>query len=253
MALGRVPVVSMYYSESANPRYRKVPMSLLTRVAPIARALLNLTSQGQLDIYMAIGILAAQGVKANELPTEVSPMCWISMPSDSSVEQIRPAVEHIREKREWAMMYMSEMLRLGKVGGATGELKSRATSGFQVQAERTDLDNEMCATAGRLERVESEVLALAVSRYVGKNVSPIDLGYSVEYNKRFVLSSVDEVLGDAERYFRLGIQDESPTLTKTMVQRIAAAVLRPVDPRNAAIAEELTASSWDGIGDLESG
>jgi len=59
MRLGIPPVIRFYYRESARPEYRGVPLSLLTRVAPVARALLNLISQGQLDIYMAIGVLAA--------------------------------------------------------------------------------------------------------------------------------------------------------------------------------------------------
>jgi hypothetical protein len=239
MTLGAVPVACFYFRESLRPEYRKVPLSLLTRIAPVARALLNLISQGQLDIYMAIGVLAAMGVDAERLPTEIAPMCWLGFPEGATVEHIRPAVEHVREKREWVRMLMEAILRMGKVIGAAGELKGRATSGFQVEAERTDLDNEMSATAAQAEQVETEIVRLAVSRKAGRLVDHGEIGYSVEYNKKYVLTPILDILRQAKEYFALGVQEDVPQMTRVFLRRVLDAMLKKDNPGYKACLEQI--------------
>lgn len=238
-AAGTVPVVAFYFGESLRPEYRKVPLSLLTRIAPVARALLNLLSQGQLDIYMAIGILAATGVQADELPTEIAPMCWIGLPDGAAVQHIRPAVEHVREKREWARTYLDAMLRMGKLTGAAGRTSGSATSGFQVEAERTDLDNELSATAAQAEEVEREIVRLAISRREGRPVGHNETGYSVEYNKKYVLTPVLDILRQAREYFALGVADDVPRMTRAFLRRVLDATLKKDHPQYAACVEQI--------------
>lgn len=238
-----LPVVPFYYAQSANPEYPKIPLGVLTRVTPIARAMLNLVSQGQLDLYMAIGILAAAGLSTEGLPSEVGPMCWISMPQDASVTQLAPNVAHIAEKREWLAVMTDAMLRMGKVTTKQGE--SKANSGIQVAVERTDLDNEMRSTAGQLERVERDVMRLAVSRQIGKDVSADELGYGVEYNRRYVLAGVSDILAQAESFLALNVHEQVPALAKVFTKRVADNVIRPTDPRYQEVVDQIEAATWD--------
>jgi hypothetical protein len=229
-ALGVVPVVPLYYRTSTHRQYGPMPLSLMTRISPVARGLLNLLSQGQLDIYMAIGILAASGVEPDQLPREVAPMCWLGLPDGAKVQHITPAVEHIREKRAWAQMLMEAILRMGKLLGATGKLTGSANSGFQVQAERTDLDNEMSATAGQLEQVEREVMALMISRQEGRRIDPDRIGYSVAYNRKFVLTAVGDLLEQARTLLSIPAPAKIPELSRLFLQRVLDAVLRRDHP-----------------------
>ena len=135
---------------------------------------------------------------------------------------------------------------MGKVIGATGQLKGRATSGFQVQAERTDLDNEMAATAGQLERVEQEVVALAISRHAGRLITLREVGYTVEYNRRFVLTPLNEILNQAAKAFALGVADSTPDLLRPFLRRALDAVMKPSDPRYEAIARQIAEADLAG-------
>ena len=169
------------------------------------------------------------------LPREVSPMCWLSLPDGASVTHIRPAVEHIAEKRHWAGLLMEAILRMGKLLGATGRLEGSARSGFQVEAERTDLDNEMAATAAQLEQAEAEAVRLAVSRHAGRAVDAGEVGFGVEYNRKFTLTGVGELLSQARQFVSLGVQKAVPPLGRLFLQRVLDGVCRRDHPDYAAI------------------
>jgi hypothetical protein len=239
MALGVVPVVPFYFRLGSDEEHGPIPTSLLTRIAPVARALLNLLSQGQLDIYMAIGILAATGIDPQQLPREVAPMCWLAFPEGASIQHIRPAVEHIQEKRAWAAMLMESILRMGKLTGVAGATNGSAQSGFQVEAQRTDLDAEMAATAGQAERVERQVVRLLISRKEGRMVSHEELGYGVEYNRKYVLSGVTDLVRQARQFAATGGARAVPEMWKLFLQRILDAVVRKSDPRYSRIKDQL--------------
>ncbi|MCP4379808.1 MAG: hypothetical protein GY794_27035 [bacterium] len=245
MRLGLPPVVRFYYRESTRPEYRGVPLSLLTRIAPLARALLNLVSQGQLDIYMAIGVLAAVGVDADRLPKEMTPMCWLGLPDGANIQHIHPAVEHVQEKRKWIAMLSEAILRMGKLIGATGKVTARATSGFQVAAERTDLDNEMSATALQMEAVERDIIRLAVSRMEGRMVDYSEIGYSVEYNKRYVLTPAADIVAQAREFFSTGLSGDIPQISRLFLGRILDTLLKKDDPRYSDIAQAIEKANFD--------
>jgi len=245
MRLGLPPVIRFYYRQSSRPEYRGVPLSLLTRIAPVARALLNLVSQGQLDIYMAIGVLAAIGVDADRLPKEMAPMCWMGMPEGARIQHIHPAVEHVREKRKWIAMLSETILRMGKLIGATGKATARATSGFQVAAERTDLDNEMSATAVQMEAVERDIIRMAVSRVEGRLVDHSEIGFSVEYNKKYVLAPAADIVAQAREFFSTGLAGDVPQISRLFLGRILDSLVKKDDPRYGEIAEAIRNADFE--------
>jgi len=252
ITLGVCPVVPFYFKESSRPDYQKVPLSLLTRIAPIARYMLNLLSQGQLDLYVSVAFYAIMGLDdPSKAPSEITPsQAWV-FPEGASIEQLGHVTAHIVEKREWLRMAMEAILRIGKLTGGTGDLKSRASSGVQVAVERTDLDNEMRMTANQAEEVETEVVRLAVSRSVGKLVSLEDIGYSVEYNKKYVLTPAAELVKQAREFFDIlkgEVAEEAPGLARIMLTKLLDAVAKEDDEGYDKAIAEIEAAEFGGIG-----
>ncbi|MCE5277187.1 MAG: hypothetical protein ABFD92_16790 [Planctomycetaceae bacterium] len=244
IAIGQVPVVTMYFKESMRADFPKVPLSLLSRIAPIARFLLNLISQIQIDIYRSIGFMVATGVGSDQIPSTITPMgCW-ALPEGASITQIAAEFDQIRGKIEFAQMLMESILRIGKLTGNQGDLQSRAASGVQVAVERTDLDNEMRSTAGAAEEVEREIIRLMVSRELGKPITADELGYSVEYNKKYVLTSVSELIAQARAWVSVGVQDELPSTTKAMFSKIVDAMINDDDPMHEKAMKEIEAATF---------
>lgn len=245
--LGIVPVVTFYFKESQRADLPKVPLSLLTRIAPIARYLINLMSQIQIDIYRNIGFLVATGIEADQIPTEITPMgCW-ALPEGTTIEEIAGSVEHIKEKRELALMLMEAILRMGKLAGHSGDLKTRATSGVQVAVERTDLDNEMRMTAGQAEAVEREIIRMAVSRSTGKVVTAEDLQYNVEYNTKFVLTGVGEIVKNIEALVKTDVHTQVPEALKVLMRQLIGAMVSEDDDAFKIAMDEIDALVADAI------
>jgi len=242
------PVVPFYFKESMRADYRKVPLGLLTRVAPIARYLLNLVSQIQIDIYRSIAFLVATGVEADQIPAEITPMgCW-ALPEGAALDEVSGSTDQITAKIVFAQVLTEAILRIGKLTDNTGELKSRAASGVQVAVERTDLDNEMRMTAVQLEQTERDIVWLAVCRHTGKLVDKDDLGYSVEYNKKYVLTPVAELVRQAREFASMGYDPEVPSLQRLMLKKVLDSLVTEDDEEYQTAIDELEAATFDGLG-----
>ena len=246
MTLGVCPIVPLYFKESVRSDYPKVPLSLLTRIAPIARYMLNLLSQGQLDLYLSVAFYVITGLDdPAKAPTEITPSCSWVLPEGVSVEQLGQVTAHIAEKREWLRMAMEAILRIGKLTGGSGELESRASSGVQVAVERTDLDNEMRMTATQAEAAEREIIRLAVSRYKGQPVAHDEIGYAVEYNKKYVLTPVTELIRQAKEFFGIGVHEQTMGLARILLGKILDAVANDDDEAYKAALEEIDKATFD--------
>ena len=244
---GCCPVVSWYFKESIRGDYARVPLSLLTRIAPIARYMLNLLSQGQLDLYLSVAFYAITGLDdPARAPREITPSCSWVLPEGTGVRQLGDVVAHIAEKRQWLKLAMEAILRIGKLTGGAGELKSTASSGAQVAVERTDLDNEMRMTATAAEAVEREIVRLAVSRYKGRPVPHEQIGYSVEYNKRYVLTPAAELIRQAREFFGIGVGEQTHTLGRILLSKILDAVAKQDDARYAEALREIEQATFGG-------
>ena len=239
IALGICPIVTFYFKESTRGDLAKVPLSLLTRIAPIARYLLNLISQIQIDIYRNIAFLVATGVDAENIPGQITPMgCW-ALPEGAELKDVAGDVDHIEAKVRFAQMLMEAILRIGKLTGPTGELKSRAASGVQVAVERTDLDNEMSMTASQAEQVEREIVRLAVSRYEGRLVPFDELKYSVEYNKKYVLTPIGDLVRQLHQFVATGVQADVPSMLRILLRKLLDALTKEDDEAYKAAMEQI--------------
>ena len=131
-SLDQCPIVPFYFAESTRPGYRRVPLSLLTQIAPIARHMVNLVSEIQVDIFRNVFFLVATGVKSEDIPKTVRPgMCW-ALPEGAAIENVSGDVAHIIQKISFLDALTLAILRIGKVTGNTGDMKTRAASGVQV-------------------------------------------------------------------------------------------------------------------------
>jgi len=232
IGINEVPVVPMYFETSSRSDFPLMPISLLTRISPIARYILNLTSQAQLDLYISVAFMAITGIDADDTPGEITPGIVWTLPEGSTVEEMGKNVAPVVEKREWINLLIGEILRLGKLTGGTGDLEARAASGVQVSLERTDLENEMRSTSEQLEATEEEVMRLAVSRMVGRSITKEELQYNVEYNTKFITQSVNAIIEQAKAFFEIGagqIAEASPDLAKIVVTKILDALAKDDD------------------------
>ena len=252
IALGACPVVPLYFKTSGRADYPQVPLSLLTRIAPIARYMLNLLSQSQLDLYASVAFFALLGIEEKDAPDTISPMTIWCLPGEhAAVQQLGREIGPIKEKREWLAMLMEAILRIGKLTGGTGDLESRASSGVQVAVERTDLDNEMRMTAGQAEDAERRIVQFAVSRWQGKFIEADAIGYGVEYNRKYVLTPVTELIKQAREFFGIGVHDEVQGLAKILLGKILDASLSDQDARYNEALEEIKAATLDGLAGAE--
>ena len=203
--LGRPPMLKLYFAESRKPGQGGVPLSLLTRPAVVAKVLLNIKSQADADLLAAVTRWMLSGVTAEDLPDTYAPGVVWKIPNPEARLQIAQGdVAHIREKRKWVLLYIGEILRLLKFRGGMAEIQATTGSGLKLAIERTDLDNELRSTAGQLEAAELEMMRQAVSLMTGKALPPEraaeELGYSVQYNRDFVLEPVAEMLDNIRKW-----------------------------------------------------
>lgn len=246
------PVVQLYQRRSSKPEHDAIPLSLMTRLTPIAKFLLNLTSEAQLDLHLTVAFLAICGITKEEAPTEMgASYLWAFQNPEAKVQRIVADVAHIVEKREWLGLGIQAMLRIGKLTGITADLQGRATSGVQVAVERGDLDSEMAATATQLEQAEQRIVQLAMSRMnppSGGGLIPIeDLGYSAAYNRKYVLNSASDLIAQAKEFADIGVSDEVPGILRQLLRKVNDALGRKGDEDYDAAAEEIAEATFGNV------
>jgi len=199
----------------------------------VAKVAMNLKSQADADLLAAVTRWFATGVQGEEIPDAYGPNSLIKFPNpDSRIAVLQGDVGHIAEKRAWLVLYLGEVLRLLKFRGGMAEIESHAGSGLKLALERTDLDNELRATAGRLERAELEMMRQAVVLATGEPIRPDEaaekLGYHVHYNRDFVLEPLGEMLDNVRKYVRdcALVAGEVPTILKEMLRQVANMLAR---------------------------
>jgi len=243
--LGRPPIVKLYFSESRKPGQGGVPLSLLTRPAMVARVAMNIKSQADADLLAAVTRWMLSGVGSEDLPDTYAPGVVWKIPNPEARLQIAQGdVAHIREKREWLGLYLAEILRLLKFRGGMAEIEAGAGSGLKLAIERTDLDNELRAVAGQLEAAELEMMRQAVCLATGEVIPPERaaeaLGYSVTYNRDYVLEPVGEMLDNIRTWVSDcgALSNQIPELGREMARQLTGALARAgTDAHTQAAAE----------------
>jgi hypothetical protein len=237
--MGIVPVVQVYWGRSIHDQQQAIATSLMSGLSPIARYMLNLVSQGQLDLYMTVAFFVATGITSEEVGSAMraSMIKAFSDPA-ADLKPIFANVDHIIEKRDWLNYLNLIMLQKGKVLGLNATAEGRASSGVQVAVEASPLHSELSTTAGILEVAEIEIMRLLVSRKRGEPILTEDLGYSVDYNKIFTLQSNDSLIAEAKALSEVVGSSEVPEMMRVMFRRILSSIAREgSDEHNAALDE----------------
>ena len=246
--MGKVPVVQCYWASSVHDNLPSVPISLMSKLSPISENMLNLTSQGQLDLLLCIAFFKAIGIPPDQAPKGIGVGSVVTIDApDGDFAPVFTDVKHIVEKREWLTLLTLAQLRIGKVLGLAATIEGRAQSGVQVAMEASPLHSELMATAGNLERCESEIVRLAVSRIRGEPVAMADLGYSVEYNKRYTLQSPKDLIEQVSLLLGVNGIDELPKLAKLYFRKLIDAAIRPGTDEYEAAVKELDSLTLEGI------
>ncbi len=246
--MGIVPVVQVYLGHSIHDDNHAIATSLMSELSPISRYMLNLTSQGQLDLFLSVAFFVATGVTPEQLGGEMGAALTKILPSpESDFKPVFSSVEHIAEKRAWLELASQQMLRKGKVLGLAGSTEGRARSGVQVAIESSPLHSELMSTANLLETSDIEIVRLAVSRVVGKPISVDDLGYAVEYNKVFTLQSAMTLIEELKAFSEVQGASEIPSVTRLMIKRVVDSLVRQGSDEHKAITREIKAFTGDSV------
>jgi len=249
--LGRPPIVKLYFAESRKAGHGGVPLSLLTRPAMVARVAMNIKSQADADLLAAVTRWMLSGVGAEELPDAYAPgVVWKIPNPDARLQIAQGDVAHIREKRKWLALYLAEILRLLKFRGGMAEVEAGAGSGLKLAIERTDLDNELRAVAGQLEATELEMMRQAVCLATGDDIRPEraadELGYSVTYNRDYVLEPVGEMLDNLRTWMcDCGpVAAEVPEIGREMTRQVANMLARAGTDAHAQATAEIDRAAF---------
>jgi hypothetical protein len=73
-------------------------------------------------------------------------------------------------------------------------------------------------------------MALMISRQEGRRIDPDRIGYSVAYNRKFVLTAVGDLLEQARTLLSIPAPAKIPELSRLFLQRVLDAVLRRDHP-----------------------
>ena len=256
--LGRPPVVKLYFSESRKPGQGGVPLSLLTRPALVARVAMNLKSQADADLLAAVTRWTLSGAGADDLPDSYAPGVVWKLPNPEARLQIAQGdVAHIAEKRQWLVLYLAEILRLLKFRGGMAEIEAGTGSGLRLALERTDLDNELRATAGQLEAAELEMMRQAVSLAGGAAIpaeqAGQELGYAVTYNRDFVLAPVAEMLENIGRWLRdcSAVAGDVKEISRELTRQLANLLMRDGTDAYRTTMEQIDEAPLSNPGEVE--
>jgi hypothetical protein len=252
--LGRPPIVKLYFSESRKGGSGGVPLSLLTRPALVARVAMNLKSQADADLLAAVTRWTISGADSDELPDCYAPgVIWKLANPEARLQIAQGDVAHIAEKRQWLVLYLAEILRLLKFRGGMAAIDASAGSGLRLALERTDLDNELRATAAQLESAELELMRQAVSLATGQVIAPEraaeELGYRVTYNRDYVLSPVAEMLDNIGRW--LGacspVAADVKEISREMTRQLANLLMRDGSDAYRITMEQIDQAPMQGV------
>jgi len=79
-------------------------------------------------------------------------------------------------------------------------------------------------------------------------IGPDEADYSVEYNRKFVLTPLDDILRQARMLFGLGIEASAPGLLKPFLRRALDAIMKPTDPRYEKLLKEIDEADMTAAG-----
>ena len=161
------------------------------------------------------------------------------------------SIDHIEQKRKWLEDTTQQMLRKGKVLGLAASSEGTANSGVQVAIQSSPLHSELAATAKLLERSETEIVRLAVSRNVGKPISTDDLGYDVQYNDHFTLQSMEQIIKELQMLSKVDGIRQTPKVLQLMMRKVVDSLAREKTPGHVEALKEIEEFNADGVNDLE--
>lgn len=249
--LGKPPISKLYFTESQKFGQGAVPISLISRPALIAKVALNLKSQADVDLLAAVARWMFTGRETP--PDAFGPLMLVaSQDPESKLLVVQSDVNHIREKREWLMLYILEILRLLKFRGGMGNVEVSQGSGVRLTLEMTDLLTELRDTAALMEATELEMMRQAVILATGADIPPErakdELEYASHYNRDYVLEPVEQMLANLKAWMKeCGfLPEQMPEITKEMLRQLANMLAREGSPVAVQMAEEIDKADFEG-------
>jgi hypothetical protein len=236
---GRIPLVPFF--KQWSKKYKRFGVSAIQETAPSAKAILNLISQQQQDIFTSFAFLVFQSDSAIEAPSEMGTSTIMTYPTEAKnkPEFLTVPVDHIRVKQEVIDTKVEHMIRSAKLSSSIGELSHKVSrSGIAGEVERRELYTVLQELARNCEQAEMGVISYVVSWLKGDYVPPEETGFEVHYNDTFRLEATPELIELADKVSNI-YKITSPTFVKETLKKLPQTMLREGSDTLETVIEEI--------------
>lgn len=271
----RVPIATLYYKRSIDPRKRHFGLSKIAIMAVLTKLIINVLSWATDDIKANLALLAI-ATKGGKAPTKddgtdapaVDVLTSFSILYYDAVAGKPPTwvqgdVAHIEIKFKLCFILVSEILRLAHLGdvagGATNESAGGASSspgggtksGFHAIVNRNELFRELADLSKQLDVFTLDVLALAKSWITDSDWDREKLTtegkVSVQFYKGpWTMDPMTPIIAQAKEILAM-FRSISPAFCTNQLQQVVRAALAQDDPDLKKILDEITKNGADAL------
>lgn len=253
----RVPIATMYYRKSNDPKRRHYGLSKIALMAVLTKCIIQVLSWTHEDILANLAVLYLP-VKGGKEPQKDDgskkidrihsfTILWLHHEAKFPPGVVQGNVSHIEVKLKLIETYTREILRLAHMIGVDGEGAGREKSGFHAVVNRTELFQELADMAASMDRYALDVLALVKSWASGEdwdrerliNEKRVSVTW---YKGPYTIEPVEQVLKDAAAAVGM-FRDVSPTLVENQFIKTARAVMYQDDPQLKQVIDEIKANT----------
>lgn len=262
----RVPVASIFYKKSNDPKQRHFGLSKIAMMAVLTKKIVQVLSWTDEDILANLAILALP-TKDGKSPKNadgtdsvknigVFSLIYYDQTSSNAPSVVQGNVSHIAMKLTLCGEYLTEILRLAHLTSVSGSAGTKASqsagdtgkesSGFHAVVNRNELFHELTERAYALDTFTLDVFALVKSwatneDWSRKKIQNANISANF-YKGPYLGEALQDVLKNASAAIQL-FRDISPTLCKNQLSQTARAVLYQGDPDIQKVLSEITDNS----------
>lgn len=252
LADDRVPVATLYYRRSIDPKRKHFGVSKIAMIAVLTIKIIQVLSWTDEDILANLPLMAiptqdgklpkkSDGSLAIENLTTFSYIAY-SAQSGTAPTIVQGDVSHIEIKLRLVELYLQEILRLAKLLGASAEAE-QITSGVQGVVQRNELFKELSQISSSLDAFTLDVLALVKTTATDETWTAADVKEKAKASVRFhkgpwTMEPLAVLIADTEKLLRI-FQRVSPTMATAVMRNLAMSALSTDDPSRAESIKEI--------------
>lgn len=252
-----VPVSTLYYTQSLDPRRRHFGLSKIAMIAILTKKIIQLLSWTDEDILSNLAVFVFPGTqpkdeKGKPVPVKISPwsVVWLGNNVQIPPEILQGATSHVEIKMKLIDTYVQEILRIAYLLGVSTDNTQQVNSGVQAIVARNELFMELGDLAGSLDAFTYDVLRNAVAWKLGKDYTTTEL--MADYQPRvnffkgpYAVDPLATVVQNSQALISI-FERVSPAMVKSVLRQLAQSALYNEDSNRETVFEEIDAN-FDSI------